>query len=129
MALMYAKLAEGKIGPSERAFHLMSANPEMIAGSDRFDTDLMKTLSGRAVSKIGAEGIRCLGIRGNPPIGIALKIDDGSGRALAAVMLEVLAQLDLMSQAELNKLSKYRKPIFKNNAGIETGFINVNFKL
>jgi histidinol dehydrogenase len=37
--------------------------------------------------------------------------------------------LDLISQAELNALSKYRKPVFKNHAGIETGFINVNFKL
>ena len=89
----------------------------------------MKTLSGRAVSKVGAEGVRCLGIRGNSPIGIALKIEDGSGRASAAVMLEVLAQLDLISQVELNKLSKYRKPVFENHAGIETGFINVNFKL
>ena len=70
-----------------------------------------------------------LGIRGSAPIGIALKIEDGSGRASAAVMLEVLAQLDLISQAKLDKLSKYRKPVFKNHAGIETGFINVNFKL
>ncbi len=56
-------------------------------------------------------------------------MEDGSGRASAAVMLEVLAQLDLISQAELDKLSKYRKPVFKNHAGIETGFINVKFKL
>ena len=129
MAMMYAKLAQGNIEPSERVFNLMSGNPEMIAGSDRFDTELMKTLSGRAVSKVGAEGVRCLGLRGSAPIGIALKIEDGSGRASAAVMLEVLAQLDLISQAELDKLSKYRKPVFKNHAGIETGFINVNFKL
>ncbi|MCH7680674.1 asparaginase [candidate division KSB1 bacterium] len=129
MALMYAKLTEGNIEPGERVFNLMSANPEMIAGSDRFDTDLMEALAGRAVSKVGAEGVRCLGIRGSAPIGIAIKIDDGSGRASAAVMLEVLAQLDLISQAELDKLSKYRKPVFKNHAGIETGFINVNFKL
>ena len=129
MAMMYAKLTQGNLEPGERVFKLMSANPEMIAGSDRFDTDLMKALAGRAVSKVGAEGVRCLGIRGSAPIGIALKIDDGSGRASAAVMLEVLAQLALISQAELNKLSKYRKPVFRNHAGIETGFINVNFKL
>ncbi len=126
---MYAKLAQGNIEPSERVFNLMSGNPEMIAGSDRFDTDLMKALSGKAVSKVGAEGVRCLGIRGSAPIGIALKMEDGSGRASGAVMLEVLAQLDLIFQAELDKLSKYRKPVFKNHAGIETGFINVNFKL
>jgi len=129
MAMMYAKLAQGNIEPCERVFNLMSRNPEMIAGSDRFDTDLMKALAGRAVSKVGAEGIRCLGIRGSAPIGIALKMEDGSGRASAAVMLEVLAQLDLISQAELDKLSKYRKPVFKNHAGIETGFINVKFRL
>ena len=129
MAMMYAKLAQGSIEAGDRVFNLMAANPEMIAGSDRFDTDLMKTLAGRALSKVGAEGVRCLGIRGNPPIGVALKIEDGSRRASAAVMLEVLAQLDLISQAELNKLSKYRKPVFKNHAGIETGWIQTKFEV
>lgn len=129
MALMFAKLAEGALDPSVKVFDLMCANPEMIAGTDRFDTAFMNALGGRAVSKIGAEGIRCVGVRGIPPLGIALKIEDGSGRASAAIMLEVLRQLNLISPNELGALSKYRTPALTNHAGVETGRIRIRFNL
>ncbi|MFQ5865547.1 MAG: asparaginase [bacterium] len=129
MALMYAKLAEGKIEPAKRVFDLMSSHPEMIAGSDRFDTDLMKVMGDRMISKVGAEGIRCLAVRGGPPLGIAVKIEDGDKRASPPVMLEVLKQLNLISKKEIKELSKYRKPVFLNHAGIETGWISAEFVL
>jgi L-asparaginase II len=129
MALMFAKLAECKMDPAKRVFDLMASNPEMIAGRDRFDTDVMKVTAGRLISKVGAEGIRCLGVRGQPPLGIAIKIEDGSKRASPPVMLEVLSQLKLISQKEIRELSKYSKPVFYNHAGIETGWISAEFSL
>lgn len=129
MAFMYAKLAEGKIAPTERICDLMAAHPEMIAGRDRFDTDVMRVMAGRVVSKVGAEGIRCIGIRGERPLGIALKIEDGSKRASEAVIMEVLVQLDLIATSELKQLAKYRRPVMVNHAGIETGWIEPNFQL
>lgn len=129
MALMFAKLAEGRIAPVNRVFYLMSSYPEMIAGTDRFDTDLMKVMDGRMVSKVGAEGIRCLAVRADSPLGIALKIEDGNERVSPPVILEVLAQLNLISDKEIKGLSKYQKPVFVNHAGIETGWISAGFDL
>ncbi len=129
MALIYAKLAAGEIAVSQRVFDIMIAHPEMIAGTDRFDTELMRVMSGRMISKVGAEGIRCVGVRGERPLGIALKIEDGSKRASEAVMLEVLRQLDLISKTELNNLNRFYHPTIVNFAGIETGGIRAEFEL
>jgi len=78
IALMYARLAAGELPLTRSIFDLMWQNAEMIAGRDRFDTVLMQTTQGKLVSKVGAEGIRCVGMSGERPLGIALKIEDGS---------------------------------------------------
>ncbi len=129
MALMYARLAKGELGVSRRVFELMTTYPEMIAGSERFDTDLMQATKGRLVSKIGAEGIRCVGVRGDRPVGLALKIEDGTKRASEAVMLEALVQLNLITQSERRQLEAYRRPVIKNHAGLKVGWIAPSFKL
>ncbi|MFQ5709589.1 MAG: asparaginase, partial [bacterium] len=77
MARMFANLSAGQEEATARVFDLMAGHPEMIAGTGRFDTDLMRVTKGRMVSKVGAEGIRCVGMRGKPPLGIALKVEDG----------------------------------------------------
>ncbi|MFQ5601858.1 MAG: asparaginase [bacterium] len=129
MARMYAQLARTETPLTKKVFDAMSTFPEMIAGSDRFDTVLMQVMNGRMISKVGAEGIRCLAVRGEKPFGIALKIADGSKRASDAVMLECLRQMDLISSTELQALSAYHKPTIQNWAGIETGGIQVEFEL
>jgi L-asparaginase II len=129
MALMYARLAQGEIPPSKRIFELMAVHPEMIAGTDRFDTDFMKVMDGRMIAKLGAEGIRCLAVGGETPLGIAIKIEDGSTRASAAVILSVLEQLELITNEEITKLSNYRTPVLKNHQGVETGRILAQFIL
>jgi L-asparaginase II len=77
---------------------------------------------------VGAEGIRCVGVRGERPLGIALKIEDGSKRASEAVILEVFVRLNLISENELAALSHLRKPVIVNYAGIETGWISAEFE-
>ncbi|MCG8604549.1 asparaginase [bacterium] len=129
MALMYARLAQGSSSAAERVFDIMSGSPEMIAGTSRFDTELMRVMKGKVVSKIGAEGIRCLGVRGEKPLGIALKIEDGSRRASQAAVLEIMRQLDLITHQELRALESFQTPILHNHAGIETGTIAVEFDL
>lgn len=93
----------------------MTARPEMVGGPDSFDTHLMTVTRGRILSKGGAEGYHCLGLRagalapGSPGVGIALKIADGDlkGRASPAVTLEVLRQLDALSAAEMMALARF----------------------
>lgn len=129
MAYMYARLAKSKEPLAERIFQLMSQNAEMIAGTGRFDTQFMQLMNGRMISKVGAEGIRCVGVQKPRPLGIAIKVEDGNKRASHAVILETLAQLKLISEEEKVALKAFYKPRIKNHSGIETGFIKVQFKL
>jgi L-asparaginase II len=129
MALIYAKLAAGVTESANRVFEIMTAHPEMIAGTGRFDSEFMRVMSGRMISKVGAEGIRSVGVRGERPLGIALKIEDGSKRASEAVLLEALRQLNLVSETDLNALADFYHPTIVNFAGIETGVIQAEFDL
>src|SRR5699024_3544981 len=55
----------------------MTEYPEMVAGTKRFDTDLMKGYKGRIVAKGGAEGVHCFGDK-EMGIGVAIKVEDGN---------------------------------------------------
>lgn len=130
MALMYARIAEGTLSQSGRVFDVMSANPDMVAGAGRLDTAMMHALNGRLLSKVGAEGIRCVGVRGaTRTLGIALKIEDGSARVSGVVMLEVLAQLGLISAVELSGLQEFRRPVLHNCSGRKIGEIRAEIDL
>src|SRR5437016_613387 len=86
MAGAYAKL--GNIDPSQQfriphfAFRIVEAmlrHPELIAGSGRPCTDLMRAHPGRVLAKVGAEGVYCaLLVRDG--LGVALKVADGQDR-------------------------------------------------
>jgi L-asparaginase II len=71
--------------------------PELIRGPLATDTRLMRALPGW-IAKGGAEGLLCAAGHG---VGIALKCEDGNGRALAPAAAAFFAQLDL----DLNELS------------------------
>ncbi|RMF64795.1 MAG: asparaginase [Calditrichaeota bacterium] len=129
MARMYARLSQGELPPAARVFELMVQNPEMIAGSRRFDTAFMQVMRGTAVSKVGAEGVRCIGLRGEPPVGLALKIEDGARRATEPVVLEVLRQLHLISARQLEELSDFARPVLRNHAGLEVGTVRATVDL
>jgi L-asparaginase II len=94
----FARLASGSgLGRTREAAarRLMAAcfaNPRLVAGPGGFDTDIMTALPGRAFSKSGAEGVQCLALPGKG-LGVAIKCDDGAGRAGEAVAAAILAAL------------------------------------
>jgi L-asparaginase II len=47
------------------------------------------------IAKVGAEGVYAAAIIGPPPLGVALKIEDGHGSASALAMAAVLEELGL----------------------------------
>ena len=61
MATLYAYLASGSSLDLERIMRAMTHHPELIAGTGKFDTQLMQLTNGEIVSKAGAEGIQCIG--------------------------------------------------------------------
>jgi L-asparaginase II len=69
----------------------MREYPELIRGATATDTRVMRALPGW-IAKGGAEGLLCASGHG---IGVALKSEDGNGRALGPAAAAFFARLDL----------------------------------
>jgi L-asparaginase II len=89
MAHAFARLEQ--LDGGERIAAAMRAHPELIRGPRATDTRLMRTLPGW-IAKGGAEGLLCAAGNG---LGVALKAEDGNGRALGPAAASFLRQLDL----------------------------------
>jgi L-asparaginase II len=106
LALGFARLADGDAAgdfPDDlseavgRVRHAMRAHPFMVAGTGRFDTRLMEATD--LVAKSGAEGVFAAG---SPEgWGLALKVSDGAGRAVAPAALAALARKGVRVPAEM----------------------------
>lgn len=131
LALAYARLTGGEgMYPEVRAavFAAITAHPGMVSGSGRFDHALTQSGRGKWVSKGGAEGVEGIGIKGRG-WGIAIKIADGTPRALHVVTIEVLHQLGVLKPPLAKALIPYRRMSLPNARGVETGEVMAVFKL
>jgi L-asparaginase II len=90
-----AKLAGHKTMGAERILRSMMAHPELVAGSGRSCTAIMRASGSRAAVKIGAEGVYA-GILPERGLGIALKIDDGAARAAETAIAAILDKLGVL---------------------------------
>lgn len=126
LALGFARMGTGQGLSPERAKaaarirSAVAANPFMVAGTGRFDTRAMELLRERIFIKTGAEGVYC-GALPELGFGIALKCDDGAGRAAEVVMAALIARFLPMSEAELTGYAPLRETVLKNWNGIEVG--------
>jgi L-asparaginase II len=89
MASAFARLPDLEGG--DRVAAGMRGHPDLIRGPTASDTRLMKALPGW-IAKGGAEGLLCAAGGG---IGVALKGEDGNGRALGPAAAAFFRQLDL----------------------------------
>ncbi|HEY8772348.1 MAG TPA: asparaginase [Candidatus Limnocylindria bacterium] len=135
LALAFARLADpaGVEDPAlrkafERIRDAMMAHPELVGGDRRrFDTDLMRTLPGRVVSKGGAEGVRALGALAAAvtaaPFGLAIKVEDGdlARRAGDVAASAVLARLGVLDADGLARLSQHAAPRILDPRGEQVG--------
>jgi len=134
MALGFVRFANPEFLPAkykaaaERIFSAMNKHPEMVSGTGGFCTELMKATQGRLIGKIGAQGVYCIGIRA-PKLGIALKIEDGMLGMASMAAMQVLKELDLLSENEYTKLAKYHIKPNLNDDNITVGKIFPLFKL
>ena len=127
LALGFARLAsrddDAEFGAAPRVLaEAMTAHPEMVSGERRTDLDIMRAGRGDWVSKIGAEGVQAIGIRGTGT-GIAIKVADGGKRVLRPVIASVLEQLGLMDSTRRSDLGDWFEPVVRNYRGIATGRI------
>lgn len=135
VALGFARLAKPEVfSEGKRAQALkkicesMIQHPEMVGGTNRFDTDLMRVFNGRIVAKAGAEAVQCLADL-ETGIGIAIKVEDGSARATSVVTMEVLRQLGIGDEETFSKLEEYVNAPVLNARNDKIGVIKANFEL
>jgi L-asparaginase II len=111
--------------PRQKAIHrileAIKAHPEMIEGTDGFDTKVMKLTQGNVISKGGAAGVQ-IGIIPSLGFGIALKIDDGNTKAKEVAFLAILKTLGVLSEDQYESLNP-RAPILTHK-GKTAGFLH-----
>ena len=113
-------------------------HPELIAGSGRLDTLLMRSLGGRLFAKTGAAGLYAAALPAGPrlpkALGIAIKVEDGDpqSRIRASVIVEVLRQLGVVTREDgdlWNKLEEIAQAKERNLRGLEVGAYVPVFRL
>jgi L-asparaginase II len=111
MALAFARLE--RLDGGDRVAAAMRAHPALIRGPDGDDTNIMRAHEGW-IAKGGAEGLMCAaGPRG---LGVALKIEDGNGRAVGPAVAAFLARLGY-------PVEKLERATVKNSRGEVVGEI------
>ncbi|RWM05286.1 MAG: asparaginase [Mesorhizobium sp.] len=125
-ALGFARMATGRGFAPERAKaakRLLSAcmaEPFLVAGTGKADLALMQAAPGRIFVKTGAEGVYCAAIP-ELGLGIALKCDDGAGRASEVMIAAVLAKLLRSDEALAAKLTEIAHPPVESRIGAKVG--------
>jgi len=108
-------------GTPQRVRDAMMAHPAMVG---RPCVTLMSAAPGRLLAKGGAEGVYLCGFPGRKA-GIALKVEDGNGRAWTHVLHAVIRKLGWLDKEDLGRLSKAADPDLRNHAGRKVGEIRV----
>lgn len=122
LALGFARLTSPDNSAARRIIAAVRADPFMVAGTGRFDTVLMRAVP-RAFIKTGAEGVYC-GCIPHAGLGIALKCDDGAGRAAETAMASVLASLDVWTVDEKLKLMGFTRSDLSNWRKLHVGDVH-----
>src|SRR5438034_2120230 len=132
MAMAYARLGMGDAGwgmrgdpsripdPASRIVAAMLRHPELIAGSGRPCTELMRAHPGRVLAKVGAEGVYSALLMPEG-LGVTLKVEDGNSAAAALAVAAVLAELGVQPQPESLMVRDH-----VNSRGDKVGELRVN---
>lgn len=105
----------------ERISRAMRAHPELVAGTGRCCTAVMRALPELTV-KTGAEGVYVAALHG-PGLGLALKIEDGATRASQVALIASLKALGLVPTEALAALVGFGEPRLYSRAGEVVGSI------
>lgn len=93
-------LAPSRSRAARRIVSAMMDHPELMSGTGRACARLIRSCSGKAVVKTGAEGVYA-GIVPPLGLGVAIKIDDGAGRAAEIAIASVLHSMGVLDDSQL----------------------------
>lgn len=120
MARAFARLVGSQDAAARRVVSAMTEHPDLVAGTDRFDTRLMEASRGRLLAKGGAAGLHCLADRESGQ-GLAVKLESGHGAVVPAAVLAVLRQLGWLMEPGLEALGAFAAPTLLNYRRLEVG--------
>lgn len=106
-------LEPGRAAASQALFDACVDHPFMVAGTERFCTEVMSIFGGRIFLKTGAEGVFCASIP-ELGLGVALKCDDGATRASEVMMAAVIDALVEQNEVEAEGLERFANPQVQN---------------
>ena len=126
MALAMARLGapddqpEARQAACARLRQAVAAHPFNVAGSGRFDTRVMEATGDKAFIKTGAEGVYC-GAFPELGLGVAIKVDDGAGRAAEIIMARLLGRFGVLGEDQAAALGGIFTAPITNRAGLTVG--------
>ncbi|MFZ3310621.1 MAG: asparaginase [Xanthobacteraceae bacterium] len=115
-------LAPERARAAARLRQACAGQPWFVAGTGRFCTEIMQHFGRRVFVKTGAEGVYC-GALPDQGLGIAIKCDDGAGRAGQAIMAKIIARFLPLDAADRAALDPFIRPGLRNWNGFEVGAI------
>ena len=128
LALGFARMATGvgfaprRAAAARRIFAAVAANPEMVAGEGRFDTDVMRLFGPRVFVKTGAEGVYCAALP-EFGLGLAVKADDGATRAAQVMIAALIGRFLTMDDEQRKRFAPFAAPTLRNWNGKDVGAI------
>jgi L-asparaginase II len=115
-----AGVPAGRADAARRLLDAMAAEPLMVAGSTGFATALLRAAAPHVRAKPGAEGVFAAALP-RLGLGLALKIDDGAGRADEVALAAILMRLGCLDAAALAALGERVRPHVRTVAGAAVG--------
>jgi len=130
MALLFQKLGSGQKEELNRVYDAMTEHPILVGGSNNFDTHFIKTMNSTGLTKVGGEAIRGIIIKTKDKgcVGLAIKVLDGSSRALPIATIKLLEHLKLLNKDQIKKLSESKNDEIKNHNGDKVGRIEAHLE-
>ncbi len=105
----------------DRITGAIASNPFMVAGTGRLCTEIMALTGRRVLVKTGADGVYTAMLR-EQGLGVALKIDDGTGTAAEVAILALLQHLQALHPDEREQLEQRCRVPIRNTRGVLTGY-------
>ncbi len=128
LALAFARVATGeglslsRAEAARRLIDAVTAEPFMVAGTGRFDTEALTLFGRRLFIKSGAEGVFCAAFP-DLGLGVAIKCDDGAQRGPETVMAAVIEAFLPLTETERATFAHRLRPTIANRVGAIVGEI------
>ncbi|GAB4435774.1 MAG: asparaginase [bacterium] len=128
IAIAYKNLAlkmENHLSGVRRLLKSAIDYPEMVGGTERLCTDVIRFTAGKIFAKVGADGVYAA-FNMNRMEALAMKVEDGSAKALQPAFIKAIEKLGWLNPREIELLEKYWKVPLKNSRGNAVGEIVVD---